>query len=101
MADKRQLETILVNIRKISGVLGVERVYQPGHYNVTSSRFSPRGIQHRKNFLPPLDPSPCRAHLSFRRVSRTAHFLSFPVAPDTMKVCGINLFSSVCSSSSR
>src|SRR6266853_2104422 len=31
IADKRQLETILVNIRKISGVLGVERVYQPGH----------------------------------------------------------------------
>src|SRR6202047_2455559 len=31
MADKRQLEPILVNIRKISGVLGVERVYQPGH----------------------------------------------------------------------
>jgi GTP pyrophosphokinase len=30
IADKRQLETILVNIRKISGVLGVERVYQPG-----------------------------------------------------------------------
>ena len=28
IADKRQLETILVNIRKISGVLGVERVYQ-------------------------------------------------------------------------
>ncbi|HXL21151.1 MAG TPA: bifunctional (p)ppGpp synthetase/guanosine-3',5'-bis(diphosphate) 3'-pyrophosphohydrolase [Candidatus Dormibacteraeota bacterium] len=27
IADKRQLETILVNIRKISGVLGVERVY--------------------------------------------------------------------------
>src|SRR2546421_2707902 len=31
IADKRQLETILVNIRKISGVFGVERVYQPGH----------------------------------------------------------------------
>jgi GTP pyrophosphokinase len=30
IADKRQLETILVNIRRISGVLGVERVYQPG-----------------------------------------------------------------------
>jgi GTP diphosphokinase / guanosine-3',5'-bis(diphosphate) 3'-diphosphatase len=30
IADKRQLETILINIRKISGVLGVERVYQPG-----------------------------------------------------------------------
>jgi guanosine-3',5'-bis(diphosphate) 3'-pyrophosphohydrolase len=29
IADKRQLETILVNIRKISGVIGVERVYQP------------------------------------------------------------------------
>jgi GTP pyrophosphokinase len=28
IADKRQLETILVNIRKISGVLGVERVFQ-------------------------------------------------------------------------
>jgi len=28
IADKRQLETILVNIRKISGVYGVERVYQ-------------------------------------------------------------------------
>jgi guanosine-3',5'-bis(diphosphate) 3'-pyrophosphohydrolase len=28
IADKRQLETILVNIKKISGVLGVERVYQ-------------------------------------------------------------------------
>ena len=28
IADKRQLETIVVNIRKISGVLGVERVYQ-------------------------------------------------------------------------
>src|SRR6266852_6033929 len=27
-ADKRQLETILVNIRKVSGVFGVERVYQ-------------------------------------------------------------------------
>jgi len=27
IADKRQLETILVNIRKISGVLGVERVF--------------------------------------------------------------------------
>ena len=31
IADRRQLETILVNIRKISGVFGVERVYQPGH----------------------------------------------------------------------
>src|SRR5271167_1941430 len=30
IADKRQLETILVNIRRINGVLGVERVYQPG-----------------------------------------------------------------------
>ena len=30
IADKRQLETILVNIRKVSGVYGVERVYQPG-----------------------------------------------------------------------
>src|SRR5213595_1671946 len=30
IADKRQLETILVNIRKIAGVFGVERVYQPG-----------------------------------------------------------------------
>ncbi|MGB8475566.1 MAG: bifunctional (p)ppGpp synthetase/guanosine-3',5'-bis(diphosphate) 3'-pyrophosphohydrolase [Candidatus Acidiferrum sp.] len=28
IVDRRQLETILVNIRKISGVLGVERVYQ-------------------------------------------------------------------------
>jgi GTP pyrophosphokinase len=28
IADKRQLETIVVNIRKISGVLGVDRVYQ-------------------------------------------------------------------------
>jgi GTP pyrophosphokinase len=27
IADKRQLETILVNIRRITGVLGVERVY--------------------------------------------------------------------------
>jgi GTP pyrophosphokinase len=31
IADKRQLETILVNIKKISGVSSVERVYQPGH----------------------------------------------------------------------
>ena len=31
IADKHQLETILVNIKKISGVFGVERVYQPGH----------------------------------------------------------------------
>src|SRR3977135_2686327 len=31
IADKRQLETILVNIRKIAGVFGVERVYEPGH----------------------------------------------------------------------
>jgi len=30
IADRRQLETILVNIRKISGVYGVERVYQTG-----------------------------------------------------------------------
>jgi len=30
IADKRQLETILLNIRKISGVYGVERVYQAG-----------------------------------------------------------------------
>jgi guanosine-3',5'-bis(diphosphate) 3'-pyrophosphohydrolase len=30
IADKRQLETILVNIKKISGVSSVERVYQPG-----------------------------------------------------------------------
>src|SRR4029077_4618136 len=30
IADRRQLETILVNIKKISGVFGVERVYQPG-----------------------------------------------------------------------
>ena len=29
IADKRQLEAILVNIRRISGVLGVERVYEP------------------------------------------------------------------------
>ena len=28
IADRRQLETILINIRKISGVYGVERVYQ-------------------------------------------------------------------------
>jgi GTP pyrophosphokinase len=28
--DRRQFETILANIRKISGVLGVERVYQAG-----------------------------------------------------------------------
>jgi GTP pyrophosphokinase len=28
IVDRRQLETILVNIRKISGVFGVERVYQ-------------------------------------------------------------------------
>jgi GTP pyrophosphokinase len=30
IADKRQLETILANVKKISGVFGVERVYQPG-----------------------------------------------------------------------
>jgi GTP pyrophosphokinase len=30
IVDKRQLETILANIRKISGVYGVERVYQAG-----------------------------------------------------------------------
>src|SRR6266568_1262458 len=30
IADKRQLETILANIKKISGVFGVERVCQPG-----------------------------------------------------------------------
>src|SRR5216683_942094 len=30
IADKRQLETILANLKKISGVFGVERVYQPG-----------------------------------------------------------------------
>jgi GTP pyrophosphokinase len=30
IADRRQLETILVNIKKISGVYGVERVYQAG-----------------------------------------------------------------------
>lgn len=30
IADRRQLETILVNIRKISGVFGVERVYRAG-----------------------------------------------------------------------
>src|SRR5271155_1576206 len=29
IADKRQLETIFVNIRRITGVIGVERVYQP------------------------------------------------------------------------
>jgi hypothetical protein len=28
--DRRQLETILVNIRKIAAVHGVERVLQPG-----------------------------------------------------------------------
>jgi len=28
IADRRQLETILTNIRKISGVYGVDRVYQ-------------------------------------------------------------------------
>ena len=28
IADKRQLETIFVNIRRINGVFGVERVYQ-------------------------------------------------------------------------
>ncbi len=28
IVDRRQLETILVNIRKVSGVFGVERVYQ-------------------------------------------------------------------------
>jgi len=31
ITDRRQLETILVNIRKISGVFGVERVYQTSH----------------------------------------------------------------------
>src|SRR5712675_990034 len=30
IADKRQLETILANLKKISGVFGVERVFQPG-----------------------------------------------------------------------
>ncbi|HZC66911.1 MAG TPA: bifunctional (p)ppGpp synthetase/guanosine-3',5'-bis(diphosphate) 3'-pyrophosphohydrolase, partial [Candidatus Dormibacteraeota bacterium] len=30
IADKRQLETIFVNIRRINGVYGVERVYQQG-----------------------------------------------------------------------
>ena len=30
IADKRQLETIVANIRKISGVYGVERVFQAG-----------------------------------------------------------------------
>ena len=30
IADKRQLETILANLKKITGVFGVERVYQPG-----------------------------------------------------------------------
>lgn len=30
IADRRQLETILVNIRKVAGVLGVERVYKAG-----------------------------------------------------------------------
>jgi guanosine-3',5'-bis(diphosphate) 3'-pyrophosphohydrolase len=30
IVDRRQFETILANIRKISGVLGVERVYQAG-----------------------------------------------------------------------
>jgi GTP pyrophosphokinase len=30
IVDKRQLETIVANIRKISGVYGVERVYQAG-----------------------------------------------------------------------
>jgi GTP pyrophosphokinase len=29
IADRRQLESILTNIRKITGVHGVERVYQP------------------------------------------------------------------------
>ena len=28
IADRRQLETILANIKKISGVFGVERIYQ-------------------------------------------------------------------------
>jgi hypothetical protein len=28
IADRRQLETILANIRKVNGVYGVERVYQ-------------------------------------------------------------------------
>jgi GTP pyrophosphokinase len=30
IADRRQLETIVINIRKISGVYGVERVFQAG-----------------------------------------------------------------------
>jgi (p)ppGpp synthase/HD superfamily hydrolase len=30
IVDRRQLETILVNIRKIAAVHGVERVSQPG-----------------------------------------------------------------------
>jgi hypothetical protein len=29
IVDRRQLESILGNIRKIQGVYGVERVYQP------------------------------------------------------------------------
>lgn len=29
IADRRQLETIIANIRKVSGVFGVERVFQP------------------------------------------------------------------------
>src|SRR5882672_899273 len=32
IADKRQLETIVANIRKISGVYGVERVFQAGDF---------------------------------------------------------------------
>jgi GTP diphosphokinase / guanosine-3',5'-bis(diphosphate) 3'-diphosphatase len=31
IADRRQLETILVNIKKIPGVFGVERIYQAKH----------------------------------------------------------------------
>ena len=31
IADRRQLETILVNIKKIPGVYGVERIYQASH----------------------------------------------------------------------
>src|SRR5260370_33225874 len=61
IADRRQLETIVANIRKVSGVYGVERVFQVGPpflALLSTSTFACSCIA---------------AHLSFRTSTSTAH----------------------------
>jgi len=74
IADRRQLESILASIRRVSGVFGVERVYQ-----ISTQVF-------HLGFLAPAFQFAVTAHLSFRPVSPTAHHSARLVSANTMDV---------------